>query len=473
MSPREAARRSGRPGSRRASAVTPARLVAFAVIRRVFESGAWADRALEAEAGRAGLDARERALATRLAFEVVQRRATLDHLASLLAGRPVDRLDPAVLAALRLGLVQLAFLDGIAPHAAVDQSVELAKPASPGGARLVNAVLRRAVAEAPDLLAALGDEDPESAALRHSLPEWVVRMWWECLGPAQARALARAANEPAEHAVRANALLATAAEVRAGLAARGVAAGPAPGMPEGLVLRGPFDVHGSDLYEAGALMPQSRAAMLVARALEPRPGEVVLDLCAAPGGKATHLAALTGREGRVVAVERRPARAAALRRTVARMRAGGIVSVLQADAAALSVSERFDAALADPPCSGLGTLRSRPDIRWRADPGSVEGLARAQRAILLAGARALRPGGRVVYATCTISPRENEGVIAAALDADPGLEVDDLGAASPGLRHPADPRFLLTLPHRDGTDGFFISRLRRTLPPAARRIDAP
>lgn len=473
MSPRPAAPRSRGGRRARPAAVTPARRVAFAVVRRVFESGAWADRALEAEAARAGLDARERALATRLAFEAVQRRATLDHLASLLAGRAADELDPAVLAALRLGLVQLTFLDGIAPHAAVDQSVELAKPASPGGARLVNAVLRRAVTEAPALLAALGDEDPASAALRHSLPEWVVRMWWECLGPAQARALARAANEPAEHAVRANALLATAAEVRSGLAARGVAADPAPGLPEGLVLRGPFDVHGSDLYAAGALMPQSRAAMLVSRALEPRPGEGVLDLCAAPGGKATHLAALTGRGGRVVAVERRAGRAAALRRTVARMRAGGIVSVLQADAATLSISERFDTALADPPCSGLGTLRSRPDLRWRADPGAVEVLARAQLAILLAGARALRPGGRVVYATCTISPRENEGVVADALAADPGLELEDLGARAPELRHPADPRMLLTLPHRDGTDGFFVARLRRTRPPARHRAHAP
>ena len=175
--------RSLRPGGvltpERADArATPARACAYAVVRRVFEDGAWADRALHGELRRLRLDPRERALATRLAYGTVQRRATLDALIAELAGRPVDKLDPPVLAALRLGAFQLAFLDRVPPHAAVGESVELAKAASPGGARLVNAVLRRAAREAGPWLAALPQDTPEQAALANSHPVWVAELLW-------------------------------------------------------------------------------------------------------------------------------------------------------------------------------------------------------------------------------------------------------------------------------------------------------
>jgi transcription termination factor NusB len=176
------------------------------VLRRVFEDGAWADRILPAEADRLGLDPRERALATRLAYGAVQRRATLDHVAERLAGRPAEALDPVVLAALRLGIFQLVHLDRVPAHAAVAESVELAKGGSRGGAGLVNAVLRRAAREAPAIVAALGDATPEEAALRHSHPEWIARLWWDALGPDAARSLLAADNEPAEAAVRVNTL---------------------------------------------------------------------------------------------------------------------------------------------------------------------------------------------------------------------------------------------------------------------------
>jgi 16S rRNA (cytosine967-C5)-methyltransferase len=300
------ATRAARPPGR----VAPARRVAYAVVRRVFEEGAYADRALHAEADRVGVDARDRALATRLAYGTVQRRATLDHLIAALADRSVKRLGPEVLAALRLGLFQLLLLDGIADHAAVDQSVELAKAAGGGGHRLVNAVLRRATREGPGLLAAMGDATPAAAATLHSHPEWIVRLWWEELGPDAARALLARDNEPAEAAVRVNSLVAAPGEVAAALP---VPSRPAEGIPEGLVLEAPFDLHGSELWAEGALMGQSRASMLVARVLDPQPGERVLDLCAAPGGKTTHLAALTDDRAAIVAVERHPGRAAALR----------------------------------------------------------------------------------------------------------------------------------------------------------------
>src|SRR3954452_11977724 len=289
--------------------VAPARRCAYAVLRRVFEDGAWADRALRGEAERLSLDPRDLGLATRLAYGAVQRRATLDHVIERLAGRRVERLDPPVIAALRLGVFQLAYLDRVPAHAAVGESVQLAKAHSRGGAGLVNAVLRRAAREARPLIDALPEATPEAAALRHSHPVWIARLWWEAFGAETARAMMAADNEPAEPALRANTLHASAAVLAARLP---VTSRPAPGLPEGLLLEQPFDAHGSPEWREGLFMPQSRAAMTVSRLLPPRPGERVLDLCAAPGGKTTHLAALMEDRGEVVAVERHAGPAAGL-----------------------------------------------------------------------------------------------------------------------------------------------------------------
>jgi 16S rRNA (cytosine967-C5)-methyltransferase len=222
-------------------------------------------------------------------------------------------------------------------------------------------------------------------------------------------------------------------------------------LPEAIVLDGPLDLERTPQFAAGALTPQSRASMLVGRILGPRAGERVLDLCAAPGAKATHLAALMEDRGTVVAVERNPQRADELRANCARMHAS-CVEVRVGDARD-DHGSGYDRVLVDPPCSGLGTLSGRPDLRWRAKPDFPP-----QDDFLAAAVRAVRPGGTIVYSTCTISPGENEEVVARAS----GVEVDDLQAEYPLWKHPTVPHHLLLLPHRDGTDGFFIARLRRS-----------
>ncbi len=445
-----------KPGAR----VTPARASAFTVLRRVFEHGAYADRAFQAEA--AALSHRDRSLAMQIAYGTTQRRATIDHVAGGLVRGGLGDLEPAVLAALRMGLFQLIYLDGVPDHAAVGESVELVKGASPGGAQLVNAVLRRAARERENLLAGLRDDDPGAAAVKHSVPRWLAEMWWSELGEARARSLLRTVNEPAEAALRVNQLVATVAEVSAALP---VEHRLAPRLPEGIILGGPFDAHGSPLWGRGAIMPQSRASMLVARVLASAEDERVLDLCAAPGGKTTHLAALQGGRGSVLAIERHPGRASALERTCRRMQAG-TVAVQVADAAHLhdrrtDLLDAFDRVLVDPPCSGLGTLRSRPDLRWRARPERIAELTELQGQILAAGAAALRPGGCLVYSVCTISRAEGIEVVEAFLRSQPEFAAERLSDEYPEWAQEGDPRYLQLLPDRDTTEGFFIARLHR------------
>ncbi|MBV9802560.1 MAG: 16S rRNA (cytosine(967)-C(5))-methyltransferase RsmB [Solirubrobacterales bacterium] len=436
--------------------VSPARACALRVIRRVFEQDAYADRALAGEAS--GLQPRDRALAMALAYGTVQRRATLDHVAGQLLDRPVARLQPPVLALLRLGLYELLYMGGSAEHAAVNETVELAKRAAPRAAGLINAVLRRAAREGAGVLADLDDATPEGAALEHSVPGWLASRWWAELGAEEARRLLRVVNQPAESALRVNTLVSTPADVSELLP---VPSRPAAGLPEGLVLDGPFDVQGSELWPAGAVQPQSRASMIVSRVLDPQGGQRVLDLCAAPGGKTTHLAALMGGTGEILAVERHPGRAAALERTAARLRAGS-VRVEVADAAQARLDGRFDRVLVDPPCSGLGTLQSRPDLRWRARPDATRELAALQGRILAAGAAAVGDGGALVYSVCTISHAEGPEVVEGFLAGAPEFAAEELTERLPdalaGL--PSGPGIQL-LPHREGTDGFFIARLRR------------
>jgi 16S rRNA (cytosine967-C5)-methyltransferase len=485
------------PGTPRNN-IAPARRCAYTVLRRVFERGAYADQALQAEAKE--LDARERALAMRLAYGAVQRKGTLDHLIERLAERSPGRLDPPVLAALRLGLYELLYLRGSPDYAVLADAVELAKAQGRAGHGLVNAVLRRATREGSEMLDALTDDTPQHAAVKHSHPEWIARLFWDELGPVGARALMACDNEPGEVALRANTLVTDAPSLArkllagestvavGGAGSDGSRIGPRsvnthldPEIPEALVLDGPFDVHGSPLWGAGAFLAQSRAAMLVARALGPRPGERVLDLCAAPGGKSTHLAALMDGSGEVLAVERNPRRAGALARTAQRLHASNVR--VEVGDAVLTRPEGpvFDRVLVDPPCSGLGTLQARPDLRWRMTAERVPQMARTQAAILAAGAGALRPGGVLLYSSCTISPTENERLIAAFLDSCPDFALDDLAAELPAYRLSSEGTFIdqgaagmpsgqarvlsglvLTLPHRDRTAGFFIARLRRS-----------
>jgi 16S rRNA (cytosine967-C5)-methyltransferase len=404
-----------------------AREAAYQVVLRVFEDDAYADRALRSAA--AGLEGRDRALAQRLAYGTVQRVRTLDHAIGTLGKRPVRKLDPPVRAALRLGAYQLGFTD-VPEHAAVNETVELVRAARLERAvAFTNAVMRRLANGIGPLLSSLPEGAPDEAALRHSYPDWVAQVWWDELGADGALALMRAQNEPPERVVRVNRRKEGPVEGR-----------PDPDLPDALHVERVDEA----AVDAGLIWPQSRGSQLAGLAVGAQPGERTLDLCAAPGGKATQLA------GDVVAVELHPGRARELEDNCRRLGAAN-VTVVNADATKLPAElAGFDRVLVDAPCSGLGVLAGRPDLRWHARP-----LPDLQLELLRVAAERVKPGGTILYSVCTIHGEETDAVVD-----DSGLRVDPLGEEWPQFRDPRRPEFLQTLPHVHGTSGFFIARLR-------------
>ncbi len=422
---------------RPARSASPARVAALRTLMRVAEDDAYADRALRSEA--AGLDSREHQLARAIVYAAVQRRETLAYWIQALSGRPAADLDLQVRIPLEIGLVQLAFLDRVPLHAAVDESVLLAQSVSNrGGDRMVNAVLRRVGREGfPDLPS---DGTPRGASIVHSVPRWLAERWFAEFGADEARALLARCNEPAERAVRVNTLKADLESVRDRFA---VAAHGDAELPEALILDEAVDLESTDLWAEGAIVAQSRGAMLAGRILDPQPGERVLELCAAPGGKTSHLAALMGGDGSgITAVEQHAGRAQALRRTLDRLGASG-VRVVEGDAlkppAALKGS--FDAILLDPPCAALGTLQRQPDVRWRATPEGIDELSILQERMVEATLPLLAPGGRLLYAVCSIGAQESDEVLSRT-------------QATVEARR-------TVLPHVDRTDGFEYALLRQ------------
>jgi len=431
--------------------VAPARRIAYGVLRRVDE-GAYADRALVAECARARLDPRERQQAQRLAFGAVQMRRLLDWLIDGVADKP-QRIEPEIRDVLRLGAYEIIASDGTPDRAAVDQAATLARslpgPRGRGGARagLVNAVLRRIAETGAASIASLGDGD---VALRHSFPDWIADGLRRSLGDADAEAVMEAANLPSESAARWNTLRGPREDIEAEL--------PPwhgdPLLPEAMVLEAPFALEESAAWRDGRVMAQSRASMLPAHALNPMPGERILDLCAAPGAKATQIAALVGGDAEVVAVELHPARARALEEMARRM--GADITVIAGDGREVALpGDGFDAVLVDAPCTGTGVLSSRPDARWRRREEALPALVEIQSGLLTRALEVVRPGGRVVYSTCSLLREEDEDVVRAS-----GAEVDDLGSEFPGMGSPDLPGTLRLLPHVHGSDGFFIARLR-------------
>jgi 16S rRNA (cytosine967-C5)-methyltransferase len=454
--------------------IAPARTAAYHALRAVLGEKRDLPAAL-VETRRALEDERDRALAAEIVVGTMRWLRSLDFLIEHFAKRPVRKIDAEVAAILRLSVYQLLHLDRVPASAVVDDAVNLVRAArKPSATGFVNAVLRSLLRQRHKLPlptrpfdfaqgkpSDLRARQVEYLGVTHSHPDWLVDRWLDRHGFEAAEAWVRFDNDTPPLTVRVNTLRATVDEAMRVLEADGVETERARYAPDALVVTA-----GNPLRRDpdGLVFVQDEASQLVSLLVDAQPGERVLDLCASPGGKTTAMAAAMGDRGTIVATDVRPRRVELLRKTVAASGAQSI-QVQQVDArGALPFSADFDRVLVDAPCSGLGTIRRDPDIRWRRSEADLGTLAEDQLALLERAALVVRSGGRLIYATCSSEPEENEQVVEKFLAAHANFEATSLaGAPLPGAAHPlvdANGMFR-TLPFRDGLEAFFAAALRR------------
>ncbi|MBM6925616.1 16S rRNA (cytosine(967)-C(5))-methyltransferase RsmB [Pseudoflavonifractor phocaeensis] len=432
-----------------------ARDVALRALVACEKQGAWSDGFLKKTLRAAGLDSRDAALATRLCFGVLQNRILLDHYLEELSTVRLEKMEPAVRNALRLGAYQVLFLDRVPDHAAVSQAVDQARQGAkhPRAAGLVNGVLRALVRQKEAL------EPPKHPAIRYSHPKWLAEAFAARLGGEEAAAFMAANNGQPPTCAQVNTVRATAEEVAASLRAEGVEVELHPWLPNCLLLSHTGSLEELAAFRKGLFYIQDAAAKLAVLAADPKPGMTVLDACAAPGGKSFAAALAMEGRGRVVSCDIHPHKIDLIQAGAARLGLDCIsAQVLNAKECKEEYLDGFDLVLADVPCSGLGIIRKKPDIRYK-DPKPLAGLPAVQKAILDNVSRYVRPGGVLLYATCTLLERENEDVVRDFTDRHNDFTLE--GFQIPGDFTGAAEGMVTCWPHRHGTDGFFFAKLRR------------
>lgn len=459
--------RPKRPGGAGREAPTQARLLALRVLERVERTGAYADRLLHVRLGRSGLAAADRAFATDLVNGTLRWRGRLDFLLEQLVDRDLEKLEPLVTNALRIGAYQIVCTDRVPDRAAVDQTVRSVRVSGVEHATgFVNAVLRRLAQEHTEMHFPSLDADP-LGHLTHalSLPPWIAARWLESFGATEAAALADASNRIPPLCVRVNRQRTTREALLAETFPRFPDAVACRFARDGVVL-GRRGHPGIDpAFLEGRFTVQDEASQLVLDLLDPQPGERVLDACSAPGGKATGIAERTGPGGELVALDSNSRRLDLVRRQERRLGLSGMRCV-ERDATRslgdLAPTGGFDRALVDAPCSGLGTLRRNPDARWRVKADDPARLAEKQHALLRSAAATLRPGGVLVYSTCTMLPEENEDLIRSFLAESPDFRRAPAKDLATALRPLVDTDGTLrVMPHLHDADGFFGVRMVR------------
>ncbi len=430
-----------------------ARDVAIEALVRV-EEGAFSNLLLPTLLRGSGLSGRDRAFVTDLVYSSLREQRALDHLLGPFLNRPVHGLDPDARAALRLGAYQLRA--GIAPHAAVGETVSAIGRRNPRAKGFVNAVLRHLAASGPPWVLPTGD-GVTSLAIRTSHPDWIVARLVDDLGPVDAAAVLESDNRPPAVTLRVNPHRGDPVQLTDELRVADIRVEPGVLVPDALVVTGLGDPAALPAVAEGRATPQDQASQAVVAALDPQPGDRVLEIAAAPGGKTTAIAERVGARGRVVGLDLNRGRVARIVEAAARL---GLTTVdpLVADGRALPfVPASFDRVLVDAPCSGLGVLRRRPEARWRLEPDAPEVLARLQRELLAVAAETVRPGGVLLYSVCTLTAVETLGVDAWATTALADFEA----LAPPGSPWRPHGRGALVLPSDVGSDGMFVLRLQR------------
>ena len=422
-----------------------AREAALTALQKWRKNGAWSDAALSAAITRGGLDARDAAFASRLCYGTLQNLALLDYYIAAFSTTPPKKLEPKVMDILRISVYQIAFLDRVPPHAAVSEAVTLCRKCGCArAAGLVNAVLRRVTERRDALPEVPGADTADHIAIRYSHPLWLVLEWIDAHGYDFAEAALRADNAPAPACLQTNTLRTDVNTLETALRAAGLEVRRHPQLADALLCEGGNPI-ASEAFQSGWFYVQDAAARYAVLAANLQPGMTVLDACAAPGGKSFAAAMQLRGRGSILACDMHENKLRRVREGAQRLGLTMIdTAAMDARMPDAALHGRFDVVLADVPCSGLGVIRKKPEIRYK-DPAELEGLPAVQRAILDGLAPCVRPGGVLLYSTCTVRRCENEDVVRAFLQAHPDFEPEEMRTF---------------WPHLDGTDGFFICRLR-------------
>lgn len=440
------------------------RQAACETLLRIRKEGGFADRLIDIELSGGALSGPDRSLYAELVFGVLRRQGTLDHILQQLLEKPMAELDPQALVILRIGLYQLTCLDRIPESAAVNESVNLAKLITPGTSGLINAVLRNYLRRRDTITFPDIDTNPAAAiAARHSQPEWLVEQWLDQLGAAEAQLLAEASSQQPPLTLRVNTLRSSRDELLREFAERGVEAAPCRFSPDGIAVAGRHMTNALPGFDAGLFAVQDEASQLAGLLLGAEPGERVWDACCAPGGKCCHIAQQMDDRGELIATDISRSKLTLVQDNVRRL---GITSVSTA-VADLHQPDTFpdgffDRILLDAPCSGLGVIRRNPEAKWRLFSGDVTRLAAVQRTLLKNAAGRLKPGGTLLYSTCSTSEAENELVVEDFLSHHPEFALENLNDLFPAWSELiAFYGMFRVWPHRHGMDGFFAARIKR------------
>ncbi|MCM3256559.1 16S rRNA (cytosine(967)-C(5))-methyltransferase RsmB [Paenibacillus lautus] len=437
------------------------------VLTQVEQEGAYSNLLLNSALQKSSLAKSDAGLATELIYGTISRLNTLDYFLDKFVNKGVRKLQPWVRGLLRISLYQIVYLDRIPDHAVVSEAVNLAKRRGHQGiSGMVNGVLRNILRQKETLAIPEDMTDAQRISLLHSHPQWLVERWISQYGTEATEAICAANNEPPAVSVRVNTTMISRDDMLELMGSHGLDASPSSVSPYGIVVKGAGNMALTDWYRDGMISIQDESSMLVAEAVQPEPGMRILDCCAAPGGKSAHMGELMKDEGSIVANDIHAHKGKLISDQASRL---GLDSISIVTGDALDLADRFEPAsfdriLLDAPCSGLGVIRRKPDLKWGKSQEDIHEIAALQLRLLESVSTLLRPGGILVYSTCTIEPMENEGVVSAFLEGHSEFAIaeDGLGALSRlGENSLARGGGIQILPQHYHSDGFYIARLGR------------